>query len=78
MLAQSLKTFHWKNKPGEPVLKYERKIACKAEPKKICTDKSESEPKFSKAQENLDSMFHFDSLGIIIISLNVKHAVRRV
>lgn len=65
MLAQSLKTFHWKkNKPGEPVLKYERKIGCKVEPKKICTDQSESEPKFSKAQENLDSVFHFDSLGI--------------
>lgn len=69
MFAQSLKTFHRKRKKtkttGELVLKCERQeFACISEPERICTDKSDSEPRFSKDEKNLDPVFRFDSLRI--------------
>lgn len=65
MLAQSLKTFHWKkNRPGDPVLNCKgQEFACKSKPERICIAKSESNPKFSKDEGNLDPVFQFESLG---------------
>lgn len=41
-----------------------QEFACISEPERICTDKSDSEPRFSKDEKNLDPVFWFDSLRI--------------
>lgn len=40
-----------------------QEIARKSKPERICIAKSESNPKFSKDQGNLDPVFQFESLG---------------